>query len=143
LISLRSGLRFIRAALLLTIDNKALSVDYRNQGAHMGAAEDRLHGHLDLLVLQVLAYSPMHGWAIAQRLQAVSEDVLRIGQGTIYPALRRLESEGWVTAQWRVSDAGRRARYYSLTASGRKQLARERAGWTEFVTVVTRLLDPA
>lgn len=128
--------------LLLTIDTKAISVDIHNQGPRMRTANDRLHGHLDLLVLQVLAYSPMHGWALAQRLQTVSKDVLRIGQGSIYPALRRLEAEGWVKAEWRVSEAGRRARYYSLTASGRKQLARERAGWSEFVAAVTRLLDP-
>lgn len=103
---------------------------------------DRLHGHLDLLVLQALAYAPMHGWAITQRLRAVSKDVLQVGQGSIYPALRRLEAEGWVKAEWRVSEAGRRAHYYSLTRSGRKQLARERASWEEFVAAVTRLFNP-
>jgi transcriptional regulator len=109
----------------------------------MGNTPDRLHGHLDLLVLHALAQNPMHGWAIVQRLQAISQDVFRIGQGSIYPALRRLEAEGWIAAESRISEAGRRARYYSLTRSGRQQLARERASWDEFVTAITRLIEPA
>lgn len=109
----------------------------------MGKSNDRLHGHLDLLVMQVLAHAPMHGWAIVQRLRTVSKDALRIGQGSIYPALRRLEREGWVKADWRVSEAGRRARYYSLTRSGRAQLARERESWDDFVAAVTSLFEPA
>lgn len=109
----------------------------------MSSANDRLHGHLDLLVLHALAQAPMHGWGIAQRLQAISRDVLQVGQGSIYPALRRLEAEGWIAAEWRVSEAGRRARYYALTRSGRRQLVREREGWEEFVAAVTRLLELA
>jgi len=109
----------------------------------MGIATDRLHGHLDLLVLNALARSPMHGWGIAQRLQAISRDVFQIGQGSIYPALRRLEAEGWIVAEWKVSEAGRRARYYSLTKSGHRQLARERESWAEFAAAVTRLIELA
>jgi transcriptional regulator len=85
----------------------------------------------------------MHGWAIAERLQTVSRQVFKVGQGSIYPALRRLESEGWLQAEWKVSEAGRRARFYTLTRSGRQQLARERAGWDQFVTAVGRLIEPA
>jgi len=109
----------------------------------MGSTADRLHGHLDLLVLHALAQGPMHGWGIAQRLQLISRDVFQIGQGSIYPALRRLESEGWIAAEWQVSEQGRRARYYSLTRSGRRQLARERASWDEFAAAVTRLIELA
>jgi PadR family transcriptional regulator len=129
--------------LLLIFDNKRFIVDYRHQGAAMGTATDRLHGHLDLLVLHALASGPMHGWAIAQRLQAISRDVLQIGQGSIYPALRRLEAEGWIVAEWKVSEAGRRARFYALTRSGRRQLVRERESWEEFVAAVTRLIELA
>jgi transcriptional regulator len=103
---------------------------------------DRLHGNLDLLILHALTHEPMHGWAIAERLQTVSRQVFKVGQGSIYPALRRLETEGWVEAEWKVSDAGRRARFYALTRSGRRQLARERASWDEFVTAVSRLIEP-
>lgn len=108
----------------------------------MKSTADRLHGHLDLLVLHALAQGQMHGWGIAQRLQAISRDVFQVGQGSIYPALRRLEAEGWIAAESRVSEQGRRARYYSLTRSGRKQLSRERESWEEFVAAVTRLIEP-
>jgi transcriptional regulator len=124
-----------------------LIVDYRQQasdtGIDMTLTADRLHGHLGLLVLHALAQGSMHGWGIAQRLQAISGDVFQIGQGSIYPALRRLEAEGWIAAEWKVSEQGRRARYYSLTKSGRKQLKRERESWDEFVVAVTRLIELA
>lgn len=104
---------------------------------------DRLHGNLDLLILHMLAREPMHGWAIAQRLQAISRNVLQVGQGSIYPALRRGEAEGWIVAEWRVSEGGRRARFYTLTSSGRRQLAREHASWRQFAAAVARVLDLA
>ena len=109
----------------------------------MGTKTDRLHGNLDLLILHALTREPMHGWAIAERLQVVSRRVFQVGQGSIYPALRRLEAEGWSDAEWKVSEAGRRARFYTLTPSGRRQLARERASWNEFVAAVTRLIEMA
>ncbi len=109
----------------------------------MATKTERLHGNLDLLILHALARDPMHGWAIAERLQVVSRQVFQVGQGSIYPALRRLEAEGWIDAEWKVSDAGRRARFYTLTRSGRRQLARERASWDEFVAAVTRLIETA
>jgi len=104
---------------------------------------DRLQGHLELLILHVLACDSMHGWAIAQRLQVVSRSVLQVGQGSIYPALRRLEDQGWIAAEWGVSEAGKRARFYALTSSGRQQLQRERALWREFVAAVGRVLELA
>ncbi len=109
----------------------------------MDTKTDRLHGNLDLLILHALAREPMHGWAIAERLQVVSRRVFQVGQGSIYPALRRLEAESWIDAEWKVSDAGRRARFYTLTSSGRRQLARERASWEAFVAAVTRLIEMA
>lgn len=105
------------------------------------AASDRLQGTLDLLVLRALAAGPLHGWAIAQRLEEVSRDVLRIGQGSLYPAVHRLEERGWVKADWGISDLGRRARFYHLTKRGRRQLERERLSWEEFVQAVTRVLE--
>jgi len=109
----------------------------------MLARTDRLQGNLDLLILRALRREPMHGWAIAQRLQAISESVLQVGQGSIYPALRRLEDEGWIAAEWAVSELGRRARFYRLTPAGRRQLQRERVRWEEFVTAVGRVLELA
>lgn len=109
----------------------------------MAPPSDRLQGTLDLLVLRALRNGPAHGWAIAQRLQAVSRDVLRVGQGSLYPALHRLEERGWVSAEWGVSELGRRARFYRLTPAGRRQLERERASWEEFVLAVSRILELA
>jgi PadR family transcriptional regulator, regulatory protein PadR len=107
------------------------------------ARTDRLQGTLDLLILRALASGEMHGWAIAHRLRELSREVLQVGQGSLYPALHRLEDEGWITASWSVSDAGRRARFYQLTAAGRRQLERERVGWDEFVAAVSRVLQHA
>ncbi len=107
----------------------------------MTPTNDRLHGHLDLLILSSLAGGPMHGWAIAQRLRVLSASVFEVGQGSIYPALRRLEAAGWISAKLAVSDAGRRARFYSLTAAGRRQLEAERGEWLDFAAAVRRVLD--
>ncbi|MDE2712680.1 MAG: PadR family transcriptional regulator [Acidobacteria bacterium] len=109
----------------------------------MTPAPDRLHGHLDLLILSSLAGGPMHGWAIAQRLRVLSESVFEVGQGSIYPALRRLEAAGWIRARVAVSEAGRRARFYSLTQTGRRRLEAERADWAGFAAAVQRVLDGA
>jgi transcriptional regulator len=104
---------------------------------------DRLQGTLDLLVLRVLRRGSMHGWGIAQEIQQISRDVLQVNQGSLYPALRRLEERGWIDAEWGTSDNNRRARYYRLTAAGRRQLAQETASWEEFVLAVTRILQTA
>jgi PadR family transcriptional regulator PadR len=101
---------------------------------------DLLQGTLDLLILKALALEPMHGWGIAQRLQQLSSDVLVVNQGSLYPALRRLEAQAWVAAEWGVSDNNRKARYYRLTAAGRRQLEREQASWERLSTAVARVL---
>lgn len=100
-----------------------------------------LQGTLDLLVLKTLeTMGPMHGYGIAQRIQQISEDVLQLNQGTLYPALLRLEQHGWVQSQWGVSDNNRKARYYSVTRSGRKQLLEEEANWERVSGAIARLL---
>jgi PadR family transcriptional regulator, regulatory protein PadR len=100
-----------------------------------------LQGTLDLIVLKTLdALGPLHGYGIAQRVQQVSEDLLKLNQGTLYPALLRLEQRGWITSKWGVSDNHRKAKYYSLTRSGRKQLAAEAESWERRAGVIARLL---
>ena len=91
----------------------------------MSDQTDLIQGTLDLLVLRTIAIEPMHGWAIAQRIQLISDELLRVQQGSLYPALHRLEHQGWITAAWGASDNNRRARFYSLTKAGRKQLETE------------------
>ena len=102
---------------------------------------DRLQGTLDLLILRVLRTERMHGWGISQQIQQISRDVLLVNQGSLYPALRRLEERGWISAKWGTSENNRRARFYELTPTGRRQLADETASWQEFVLAVTRVLQ--
>src|ERR1700733_11440130 len=90
---------------------------------------DLLQGTLDLLILQIAALGPVHGYAIAQRLNQISKDALQVQQGSLYPALHRLEKRGWLKAEWRVADSGREAKFYTLTAAGRKRLEVERSEW--------------
>jgi len=104
---------------------------------------DLLQGTLDLLVLRTLAAGPMHGWGISQRIQQLSEDVLRVNQGSLYPALYRLEREAWIEAEWGASDNNRRARFYKLTRSGRKQLEAETENWRKLAAAVGRILQTA
>ena len=104
---------------------------------------DRLQGTLDLLILRVLRQESMHGWGIAQHIQQISRDVLQVNQGSLYPALRRLEERGWISAEWGTSENNRRARYYRLTTAGRRRLADETESWQEFVLAVTRVLQTA
>ena len=106
-----------------------------------GQKNDMLQGTLDLLVLKILALGPTHGWDITQRIQQISEDVLRVNQGSLYPALHRLEAHGWITAEWGESENNRRAKYYSLTAAGRRRLADERETWARFSGAVERILQ--
>jgi PadR family transcriptional regulator len=102
---------------------------------------DLLQGTLDLLILRTLQLEPMHGWGISQRIQQVSRDVLLVNQGSLYPALHRLERQGWIESEWGASDNNRRAKYYSLTRSGRRRLAEETAYWQRFATAVALVLD--
>jgi len=104
---------------------------------------DLLPGTLDLLILRTLAPGPMHGYGIAQRLKQVSEDVLQVGESSLYPALQRLLLNGWVNALWGASENNRRARYYILTAGGRKQLAREREEFARVIGAIQKVLDMA
>ena len=104
---------------------------------------DILQGTLDLLILRTLATGPMHGWSISERIQQISEEVLQVNQGSLYPALHRLEHRGWINAEWKTSELGRRARFYRLTASGRKQLELERENWARLTAAIGRVLELA
>lgn len=107
------------------------------------AKSDLLQGTLDLLILRILATGDMHGWGISQRLQQISQDVLQVNQGSLYPALYRLEQQGWIAASWGDSENNRRAKFYSLTRTGRKQLAEETANWERITAAVGRVLQHA
>jgi transcriptional regulator len=102
---------------------------------------DVLQGTLDLLIMRTIALQPMHGWAIAQRIQQISNDLLRVQQGSLYPALHRLEHQGWISAEWGASENKRRARFYSLTRAGRKQLTIELAKWERLSSGVNLVLQ--
>ena len=102
-----------------------------------------LQGTLDLLVLRTLQNGPLHGWAISERIQQISQDVLQVNQGSLYPALHRLEHQGWIKAEWGISELGRRARFYRLTPAGRKQLETEKAAWARLTGAIGRILEQA
>jgi transcriptional regulator len=104
---------------------------------------DLLQGTLDMLILRTLEPGAMHGWGISQRIQQVTQDVLQINQGSLYPSLHRLESQGWIASDWGVSENNRRAKYYKLTRAGRKQLADEIANWDRLAAAVARVLETA
>jgi PadR family transcriptional regulator PadR len=106
----------------------------------MSRPSDLMQGTLDLLLLKIVALGPLHGWAIAQRLKQVSGDVLQVSEGSLYPALHKLEREGWLTATWQVSDTGRRAKSYALSREGRRALARETADWQRLSTAISRVV---
>lgn len=106
-----------------------------------GRRGELLQGTLELLVLKTLSGGPVHGWGIGQRIQQISDDVFQVNQGSLYPALQRMKSKGWLTSEWRVTDNGRRARYYSLTAGGRRQLEAERREWERSSSAVNRVLN--
>jgi PadR family transcriptional regulator PadR len=107
----------------------------------MPVRTELLQGTLDLLILRTLALEPMHGWSIAQRIEQVSGDVLQVQQGSLYPALHRLERKGWIAASWGASENNRRAKYYRLTPAGRKQLAEETAHWDRLSAAVAQVLE--
>jgi PadR family transcriptional regulator, regulatory protein PadR len=109
----------------------------------MPKPSDLLQGTLDLLILKTIAREPLHGWGIAKRIQLLSGDVLSVGQGSLYPALHRLEHQGWITAEWTDSDLGRPAKFYFLTREGRKQLDRELQTWSRLSSAVQLLIENA
>src|SRR3974390_374630 len=100
-------------------------------------------GTLDLLILRTLSLEPLHGWAVSERIQQISSDMLRVQQGSLYPALHRLERRGWIKAKWGASDNNRRAKYYELTATGRKQLEAEKSQWKKLSAAVAQVLEGA
>ncbi len=106
----------------------------------MAQRAELLQGTLDLLILKALVLGPLHGWGISKRLRDLSNDILAVGQGSLYPALYRLEDRGWIAAEWGTGPAGRRAKFYALTADGRKQFATERSQWRLFSSAVEQVL---
>jgi transcriptional regulator len=109
----------------------------------MGKPSDLVQGTLDLLILKTLSLEPKHGWAIAKRIQQVSGEVLQVQQGSLYPALHRLEQQGWIKAKWEESETGRQAKFYSLTAAGRKQLESETANWNRLSQAINIIVQEA
>ena len=106
----------------------------------MSKPSNLVQGTLDLLILKTLARGPMHGWAVAQRIRLLSNEVLQVGQSALYPALHKLEQEGWIEAEWKTSELGRRAKFYSLTRLGRKQLEKQAADWERLSGAITRVV---
>jgi transcriptional regulator len=108
----------------------------------MSKPTDLLQGTLDLLILRVVALEPMHGWAIAQRIRQMSSEQLRVGQSALYPALHKLEQQGWIESEWATSENNRRAKFYKLTAAGRKALKAESAQWARLSAAVSLVVKP-
>ena len=106
----------------------------------MSKPTDLVQGTLDLLILKIVALEPMHGWAISQRLKQMSNDVLQVGQGSLYPALHKLEQQGWIEAEWGESDNNRRAKYYRVTREGRRALQQEAAQWERLSAAITQIV---
>ena len=106
----------------------------------MSRPTDLVQGTLDLLILKLLALEPMHGWAIGERMKQMSNDVLRAGPGSLYPALHKLEQTGWIQAEWSVNEAGRRVKFYSITRQGRKQLQQEALDWKRLSSAITSIV---
>jgi len=127
----------------LRFDNSRCILPVEATGMQMAKTIELPQGTLDLLILQTLTLAPQHGWAISERLQQVSSDALRIQQGSLYPALHRLERRGWIKARWGVSENNRRAKYYELTKTGRRQLEREKDAWLKLTSAMAQVLGMA
>jgi len=110
------------------------------EGTNLSKPTDLVQGTLDLLVLKIIALEPMHGWAIAQRIRQMSKEVLQVGQGALYPCLHKLEQNGWIRAEWAMSENNRRAKYYSLTRAGRKILEKESAQWERLAAAISTIV---
>ena len=109
----------------------------------MSKPTDLVQGTLDLLILKTVAVEPMHGWAIAHRIRQMSNDVLQVGQSALYPALHKLEQQGWIEAEWKLSENNRRAKYYTLTRAGRKALSKEAEQWTRLSSAISLIVSKA
>jgi PadR family transcriptional regulator PadR len=128
--SWRDGAAIVDYLQLRSVDNHS-----------MGKPSDLVQGTLDLLILKTVSLQPQHGWAIAKRIQQISHEVLQVQQGSLYPALHRLEQQGWIRAKWGESDSGRQAKFYSLTAAGRAQLDREKESWNRLSTAINLIVE--
>jgi transcriptional regulator len=129
--------------LLLLTDKAGRIVMSVTEGSGMSKPTDLVQGTLDLLILRVIAAEPMHGWAIAQRIRQVSSNELRVGQGSLYPALHKLEQQGFIEAEWATSENNRRAKYYTLTRAGRKALGEETAQWERLSAAISLVVRRA
>jgi PadR family transcriptional regulator PadR len=127
----------------LITDRSSVSLLSISEGNHTSKPTDLVQGTLDLLILRVIALRPMHGWAIAQRIRQMSDDELRVGQGSLYPALHKLEQQGWIEAEWAASENNRRAKYYTLTRAGRKALESETAQWKRLSAAISLVVRRA
>src|ERR1700688_3635741 len=129
------------------LGNQIRSVDYLQycsvDSHSMGKPSDLAQGTLDLLILKTVSLEPQHGWAIAKRIQQISNEVLQVQQGSLYPALHRLEQQGWIKAKWAESDTGRQAKFYSLTAAGRAQLSKEKESWSRLSEAINLVVEGA
>jgi PadR family transcriptional regulator PadR len=115
--------------------------DLGNRGHEdVSKPSDLVQGTLDILLLKILALEPLHGWAISQRLKQVSANVLQVSDGSLYPALHKLEQEGWIASEWKTSELGRRAKFYSLTRLGRRQLEKQAADWERLSNAISRVM---
>jgi PadR family transcriptional regulator, regulatory protein PadR len=132
-------------ATFMNKSNARRCVDYlqkRGVDSHgMGKPSDLVQGTLDLLILKTISLEPQHGWAIARRIQQISNEVLQVQQGSLYPALHRLEQQGWVRGKWAESESGRQAKFYSLTAAGRTQLEREKESWSRLSAAINLVVE--
>jgi PadR family transcriptional regulator, regulatory protein PadR len=111
-----------------------------NRGEKVSKPSDLVQGTLDLLLLKILALEPLHGWAVSQRLKQISGEVLQVSDGSLYPALHKLEQEGWITAEWKATENNRRAKFYSLTRLGRRQLEREAENWQRLSGAISQII---
>ena len=109
----------------------------------MAKPNDLVQGTLDLLIMKTISLEPKHGWAIAKRIEQISNDVLQVQQGSLYPAVHRLEQQGWIRAKWKASETGREAKFYSLTAAGRAQLEKERQNWKRLSSAIDLVIESA
>jgi len=138
---------FLSSAFLPSRDVPRTHLDYLQfqfvDYLHMGKPNDLVQGTLDLLILRTIALEPKHGWAIAKRIEQISDEVLQVQQGSLYPALHRLEQQGWIKAEWAETDTGRSAKFYSLTKAGREQLEKEKASWDRLSTAINLVLRKA
>lgn len=107
----------------------------------MSKPTDLVQGTLNLLLLKILALEPLHAWAVSQRLKQISNEILQVSDGSLYPALHKLEQEGWITSEWKITENGRRAKFYSLTGPGRQALRREAADWERLAGAITRIVQ--